>query len=403
MSVAANALIVRNGLVFCTDTASLQTYKGPPLRNVLNQISPRGQGSTAYYIFSSGTEQVYIPTVGWMNSAYMDMYNNYSNSGNCCPSPYGYGDGLSVSGGTQYTYAILYKSVNRYTHPNFMYHYEFNGSGTYLTEYGVHLVGGYSGQETHLGDDWYWSRSLFTTNASAATINTGSWMYQYDTYNRFYVAKVMIVAGNYTSLHPRYWPDVNTTRSTAQSFIDLTKNSTITATGLTYDTAGAPSFSPTAYADLGRNVYSYGITRFATFAGWIKPTNAAAYGAYVLSDWNNLGMTLRINNATSTDFYVYPNNHRVTASYTFTDNVWYYLVGVMDGANMYTYVNGVQVGTTTLGEDIGNSPSTLKIASRGDGTGGCAQVTGHTTMYNRALSAAEIVQNFNATRGRYGV
>jgi hypothetical protein len=79
----------------------------------------------------------------------------------------------------------------------------------------------------------------------------------------------------------------------------------------------------------------------------------------------------------------------------------------MSSANMYMYLNGVQVGTSTLGEDIGNSANTLKIGSRGEGgTAGAAYGTGyasHVMIHNRALSAREIAQNFNALRGRYGV
>ena len=158
----------------------------------------------------------------------------------------------------------------------------------------------------------------------------------------------------------------------------------------------------TNYIDLGINAYNLSITSLATFSGWMMSTSSTAY---LVSDWNNnIGMSLRFNDLNSADFYVYPNNHRITATYSFSVNVWYNIVGVMDVANMYMYINGNLVGTTTLGENIGNSSSTLKIGARGDlAPTSSAQKVSSLQIYNRVLSAAEVSQNFNATRGRYGI
>jgi hypothetical protein len=196
-------------------------------------------------------------------------------------------------------------------------------------------------------------------------------------------------------------------RSTTNSIIDLTGRNTVTVGALVYNTDGTYVFNGSEYVDLGVNSYALGITRNATYSAWIKPTsNSACYG---ISDYgtNGLGMTLRTNSNASADFYVYPNNHRITYTYAFNANTWYNLVGVMDGANMYMYLNGVQVGSNTLAEDIGNSANTLKIGSRGEGgTAGAAYGIGyvsHVMVHNRALTSAEIFQNFQALRGRYGL
>jgi len=156
------------------------------------------------------------------------------------------------------------------------------------------------------------------------------------------------------------------------------------------------------YVDIGTNVYNMGIRRHATFMGWMTSLSAGG-GAYLLSDWNGLGMTLRFNNTSSTDFYVYGDNRRVTVSYTFTPGTWYHITGVMDGANMYTYINGLLGGSQILGEDIGSSPSTLKIGPRGDGVAMSNQRVGNVLIYNRALSASEVLQNFNSNRRRFNI
>lgn len=159
--------------------------------------------------------------------------------------------------------------------------------------------------------------------------------------------------------------------------------------------------SGSQYVDIGINAYNLGIRRSATFCGWMRSTTGGA--AYLVSDWNSVGMTLSFNSSSSTDFYVYGANHRITYSYTFNTNQWYHLVGIMDGANMYMYINGVYVASQTLAEDIGSSGSTLKIGCRGDNTSYSDQQVACLQIYNKALILPEVVQNFNAGRKRFGI
>ena len=93
--------------------------------------------------------------------------------------------------------------------------------------------------------------------------------------------------------------------------------------------------------------------------------------------------------------------------YVLTQNTWYnYSVSHTFGGPWYFYVNGVLVYTSP-------NDSTTKTADRiGIGAG----LPGPTTadefwkgkiavaqIYNRALSASEVQQNFNATRARFGI
>jgi hypothetical protein len=82
-------------------------------------------------------------------------------------------------------------------------------------------------------------------------------------------------------------------------------------------------------------------------------------------------------------------------------NVWKYVVGVKRTDNSVSiYIDGTEVGTGTDNLDFENA--TLKIGRFGTITpfsGNIAQVS----IYNRALTAQEIQQNFNATRSRYSI
>jgi hypothetical protein len=423
MSVINNPSMVQNGLLFYMDAGNAKSVSAPTTKNIATQITPRGQGSSATYNFSSGTENVYIPTVGWVNSAYMDMYNDYNGgSGNCCPSPYGYGDGITVTGSTQYTYAILYKSVNRHYGANYMYHYEYTSGGSYLTEYGVHMVGGYSGQETHLGDDWYWSRSLFTTNASVGYINTGAWMYQYATYNRLYIAKVLIAPGNWTNLHPANWPALNTVSTAVNDISGANNHASIVNASQSITT------TPNAITLNGTNQYIR--TNHTNYSSAWSPNavngnsamtievvfKSSDEGLIVSREWNGSGQYNYSMSALTFGLHVNASGASLSYSSVCTGaNV--HMVWWMDATQFGVYRNGeVYVAATNHGlSGSGGSAGSQSggttfgtLYPYGEGWGGISSfsIAGDyyiARIYNRVLSAGEIRQNFNATRRRFGL
>jgi len=68
--------------------------------------------------------------------------------------------------------------------------------------------------------------------------------------------------------------------------------------------------------------------------------------------------------------------------------------------NAIVYLNGNPVLTTTIKHQNNNVQVMVGEANAGQYFGGnIAQ----TSVYNRVLSASEIIQNFNALRGRYGI
>jgi len=84
----------------------------------------------------------------------------------------------------------------------------------------------------------------------------------------------------------------------------------------------------------------------------------------------------------------------------FDINKWYYVGVTKNNASGIAYVNGKQVSTGVLAnpKTAGNAPVTLFPYYPQD-----LASMGLCQIYNRALSAAEVEQNFNAIRGRYGI
>ena len=89
-------------------------------------------------------------------------------------------------------------------------------------------------------------------------------------------------------------------------------------------------------------------------------------------------------------------------------NIWYHVTVTFDDSRMVTlYVNGLQVGisstpfaalnTSTFNGVIGNEDEYTSPFYH-PFKGNIAQVI----IYNRALTAAEVLQNYNAIRPRFG-
>lgn len=86
-----------------------------------------------------------------------------------------------------------------------------------------------------------------------------------------------------------------------------------------------------------------------------------------------------------------------------TIGVWQHMVSTYDGTTIRIYRNGVQLTTGTSNVNITNTTQTVGLASRsGAGSFFYGSISA-VKIYNRALSASEILQNYNALAGRYGL
>ena len=118
-------------------------------------------------------------------------------------------------------------------------------------------------------------------------------------------------------------------------------------------------------------------------------------------------------NATGTRLqsYIYSSNGRIVDfPSSYNDGNWYNVCTTYDGsdtiAGLKIYVNGVQASGSTI---LNSSPSTITSSAdfQISGRGGANNIWGgrvaSANIYNRALSATEILQNYNALKGRFGL
>lgn len=98
----------------------------------------------------------------------------------------------------------------------------------------------------------------------------------------------------------------------------------------------------------------------------------------------------------------YPNNTNHKTS-TISANTWYFISTIVNGSTSRMFLNGIEVGSSTsyTPQDT-NSTFWLGVGpvySNEDWNGNLAVAQ----IYNRALSAQEVLQNFNAQRQRFNI
>ena len=95
-------------------------------------------------------------------------------------------------------------------------------------------------------------------------------------------------------------------------------------------------------------------------------------------------------------------NMNAVYSATVSLNTWYHMVGTSSSNNHVLYLNGVSRATSSTGTTFASSTDPYTI---GQGITNQYHIgnIAKAAVYNRALTATEIAQNYNALKGRYGL
>jgi hypothetical protein len=189
------------------------------------------------------------------------------------------------------------------------------------------------------------------------------------------------------------------TRSNTQAILDLVGGNTITASSLTYSSNGTFSFDGT------NNFITTAVS--GTTAGFTKevflrPTNISKDQMY-FGNTSSTADYVRIVGSKAYLSISAGGQQVLTHSDTLVNNTTYHIVSTYDGARLRIYVNG----NVTEGTVINQPLASWGITRIGRWTDGDQRsFVGDIYLaraYNRALTADEVLQNFNATRSRYGV
>jgi hypothetical protein len=152
---------------------------------------------------------------------------------------------------------------------------------------------------------------------------------------------------------------------------------------------------------------SWTLTAFAKFSNTTAQVIIGRTGDGSTSfaqNYNIFTQSSKFRVGTSSDSYRFADS-----TTTMIINTWYYITGVYDSATkiLSIYVNGTfESSAAALTGTPPTAGTQYVILGASDGLSAANRMTGNissASIYNRALTALEISQNFESLRGRYGI
>jgi len=151
-------------------------------------------------------------------------------------------------------------------------------------------------------------------------------------------------------------------------------------------------------------------TNTITFGGWCYPTISNLYQHIVVNTGGgelNIQYCMWLSQFGTSQIYRNLNGvvsqNNVSISTPWQVNAWNYIILVYNGSTIKIYLNGAQVSNENASGNIAQTNSNVYIGGESSQNYFFNGRISDIQIYNRALSAAEVQQNFNALRGRYGI
>jgi len=384
--------IVTSGLVLCLDAAEVNSYAGEPTTNLISN-GDFENNTTSGWSFDPKTNGSFSVTSDDKKSGLYSAKLTNSTS-----SDIALWKSISITSGQQYTMSAWIKNISCPTTPYF----SISSGGSFNdTSSGSSTTG------VTAGSDWVYVSKTFTATNTQTTnpyIRTNSNASQ----GYFLVDDFQIENKTYST------PFINGSRSATNGWLDLSgngNNGTLTnmvGTGVSHyrdgqvikpinnaylDFDGSNDYVSTSFGS-GRDPYSNPIS----FVAWVKSdtttnnkmwldhgsngTNQRLYSALITAD-NTAAFGIQ------GSAWSLPSNADTSK--------WYHQAIVMDSGTARAYYDGIAAGTksytsyTLPGNTIVGGRSTYYW----DGKIACFAI------YDKALTAAEVLSNYNATKGRF--
>jgi hypothetical protein len=367
MALVQSPSIVTNGLAFYYDMSNTQkSWKGAPTENLVSLAgsdSAIQRSGTAYPFYNVGLTSLIQSRWTASNNVLSMSFEGRRNLVN----------GGTGDGGDGYPVAYVY-----------------------FTDWSWAAAVGIS---TY---DWSYTTQTFTMpNPAGKGIN-------FDVYHMNAGNPGLSFSRNHqVEFGSRSTPFVNGTRTNTQAITDLVGNNTVTVNSLTYASDGTFSFNGSTNHIITTNTgMSHGTGNF-TYSCWANFAGLPVVGTFFENGFYTNGILIRFE-TNIIRIYAQYSATTYTNAFSFIPTIgqWYHLVITRVGDNLLLYSNGILLSTITFGSNINVVPSNnlMFIGMSQHQAGQCfnGQIAS-AQVYNRALSAAEVQQNFNAQRGRYSI
>ncbi len=383
MGINYNPTVVTDGLVFCYDMANTQkSWKGAPATNYINTTPTWGGDGPDQTQFVKGYTEITDPNL--MYRGLKTFLWSPGTSLNCYLQSDDIVGGTSTTS-TVWTFSCYVRAETRHT----------------ITSMGVYMYyptsdGNELGTIEDVGNGWYRiSRTRTGTNSYISLIGfTG-----FNANVRYYLSGAMLTKDN-IAVAPL---NGNETRSNTQAILDMVGGNAITANSLTYDSDNTFSFNGSNNSIITPSIIS---GSSYSIEAWVK-LNLLTGEQRFISVSGTGTFTVRL--ASSELNFHYnpfdaspPSTQTSATGITYSANVYYHVIATNSSTNgARFYVNGALKGT---GERAVDFPSgNIRIGSDATQTLFTNGTIPVVKVYSKELSAFEVLQNFNALRGRYGI
>ena len=147
------------------------------------------------------------------------------------------------------------------------------------------------------------------------------------------------------------------------------------------------------------------IDTYINYSCFIQKATSGSYSNTTAGLWseatNRLKFVMGSNEGSN------PAGSNLQISYTATPGTWYNMVGVADGTNAKLYINGIQQGSSvniasTITRTRSENTASITIGRRSiNNTPECDGKIATISVYNKGLTASQVLQNYNAHKARF--
>lgn len=383
--------IITNGLTLMLDAANIKSFRGEPTTNLVTSAAAMSSWTWYYRTTSASTFTTEFGTTGYRflnQPSWNGIYRNFN----------------LVNSGT-YTFSAWFRYIGGSANNN--------GATVYISNYG--------GGDTAAGLDKnrinVWQRVSHTISVTSPT-NVYFYLISYGGTDNG--------TGNpdFSSWEVTM-PQIEL-KSYATSFVDGTRGTTVATGGGWADLTvngnnGELVNNPTFNSNNGGGIVFNGSntqiiipeisalnTQTPSVEVWVK-TNATSQNGFWFEKGNVNTQYALFQEGANITWRHTTNVSSLTAPCASYMNTSQYaqVVGTYVSGDRRIYVNGVQVASDTLSYSIPTNANGSSIGVYGGYNGGRGYYydgnIAAIRVYNKTLSPTEVLQNFNATRGRFGI
>jgi hypothetical protein len=401
MAGAAGPNTAETGLVFAYDTGNTSTcFYGEPTTNIAYAVNNNLNSGGNWWVnggnatFNDNDTSIPKPNVSNVNTSNLYIFSS-----------------LVTGTGSNQQLGSSIITINPSTTYSFSIWYYFTGTSMQIYPYVRTAVNNdllayfaYNGDTNGANwpkNQWLLLKATVTTQAN----ETGIYM---SSYTGTSLGDKVYYFGYQIEQKSHCTPLVLGTRSATQGLLNLTDNGVINITNASFDNNAQLVFDGTndliftadsTYLDPGSSPFSIEL---------LFNCSNASVGEGILYNKEDLYETAIHGGVFQ---YAWQPHWAWDGDSTFpvSSNTWYHAVVTYDGSYQRMYKNGVEVYNRAQAGNMGSNSNVLSMGARGvDGSGGSGYnfFPGQIPIvkaYKAALTAAEVLQNYQALRYRFGI